>query len=199
MANCPGKNTAAVAELAIGLLIAADRRIADATVAMRNGSWQKKEFGKARGLAGRTLGILGFGAIGKAVAHRALGLEMKVIAWSRSLTPEAAEEAGVGYAASPEELAKAADAVSVHLASAAETKHLVGKKFLDALAPGTIFINTSRGALVDTAALRAAIAEKGLRVGLDVFEGEPAGGEAAWTDKELAAMATCTPARRRLD
>ncbi len=145
VANCPGKNTAAVAELAIGLLIAADRRIADATVAMRNGSWQKKEFGKARGLAGRTLGILGFGAIGKAVARRALGLEMKVIVWSRSLTPEAAEEAGVGYAASPEELAKAADAVSVHLASAAETKHLVGKKFLDALAPGTIFINTSRG------------------------------------------------------
>ena len=99
----------------------------------------------------------------------------------------------MGYAASPEELAKAADAVSVHLASAAETKHLVGKKFLDALAPGSIFINTSRGALVDTQALRAAIAEKGLRVGLDVFEGEPAGGEAAWADKELAAMATCTP------
>ncbi len=149
--------------------------------------------GKARGLAGRTLGILGFGAIGKAVAQRALGLEMKVVAWSRSLTPAAAEEAGVGYAASPEELAKAADAVSVHLASTAETKHLVNKKFLDAMAPGTIFINTSRGALVDTEALRAAVAEKGLRVGLDVFEGEPAGGEAAWTDRELASLATCTP------
>src|SRR5512140_2629850 len=65
VANCPGKNTAAVAELAIGLLVAADRRIVDATIALRNGAWRKKEFGKARGLAGRTLGILGFGAIGK--------------------------------------------------------------------------------------------------------------------------------------
>ena len=104
-----------MAELAIGLLIAADRRIAEATVAMRNGSWQKKEFGKARGrpaAPGRRLR-----RHRKAVAHRALGLEMVVIVWSRSLTPEAAEEAGVGYAASPEELAKAADAVDVHLAS----------------------------------------------------------------------------------
>jgi D-3-phosphoglycerate dehydrogenase len=122
-----------------------------------------------------------------------MGLEIKVLAWSRSLTPQAAEQAGVGCAASPLELAAAADAVSVHMASTPETKHLVGKAFFDRLAPGTIFINTSRGALVDTAALRAATAEKGLRVGLDVFEGEPAGGEAAWTDKELAALATCTP------
>jgi len=193
VANCPGKNTAAVAELAIGLLVAADRRIVDATVACRNGAWRKKEFGKARGLAGRTLGILGFGAIGKAVAARAAGLEMKVVAWSRSLTPEAAEAQGVGFAASPLELASAADAVSIHLALAPETKHLVGAQFLDALRPGAILINTSRGPLVDTAALRAAIAAKGLRVGLDVFEGEPAGGEAPWSDKELASLVTCTP------
>jgi D-3-phosphoglycerate dehydrogenase / 2-oxoglutarate reductase len=193
VANCPGKNTAAVAELAIGLLIAADRRIVDATVAMRDGNWRKKEFGKSRGLACRTLGVLGLGAIGKAVAQRAKGLDMEVIAWSRSLTPEAAEEMGLGYAASPEALAAACDAVSIHLASTPDTKHLVGKKFLDAMKPGSILINTSRGTLVDTAALRAAIGEKGLRVGLDVFEGEPAGGEAPWTDKELAAVATCTP------
>ena len=193
VANCPGKNTAAVAELAIGLLLAADRRIADATVAMRNGAWRKKEFGKARGLAGRTLGILGFGAIGKAVAARAAGLEMKVVAWSRSLTPEAAESQGVGYAASPQELAAVCDAVSIHLALTPETKYLAGPQFLDALRPGAILINTSRGPLVDTAALRAAIAAKGLRVGLDVFEGEPAGAEAEWTDKELASQATCTP------
>jgi D-3-phosphoglycerate dehydrogenase len=193
VANCPGKNTAAVAELAIGLLIAADRRIVDATATMRNGAWRKKEFGKARGLAGRTLGILGLGAIGKAVAARAAGLEMKVVAWSRSLTPEGAEAQGVGYAASPQELATVSDAVSIHLAFTPETKHLVGAQFLDALRPGAILINTSRGSLVDTAALRAAIAAKGLRVGLDVFEGEPAGAEAEWPDKELACLATCTP------
>jgi D-3-phosphoglycerate dehydrogenase len=193
VANCPGKNTAAVAELAIGLLIAADRRIVDATVALRSGAWRKKEFGKARGLAGRTLGILGFGAIGKAVAARAAGLEMKVVACSRSLTPETAEAQGVGYAASPEALAAICDAVSIHLALTPETKHLVGPRFFDALRPGAILINTSRGPLVDTAALRAAIAAKGLRVGLDVFEGEPAGAEAEWSDKELASLVTATP------
>ena len=78
--NCPGKNTEAVAELAIGLLIAADRRIADATADLRGGKWRKKEYGKAAGLKGRTLGILGLGSIGKAVVRRALALEMNVIA-----------------------------------------------------------------------------------------------------------------------
>lgn len=193
VANCPGKNTAAVAELAMGLIIAADRRIVDATVALRNGAWKKKEFGKARGLAGRTLGILGFGAIGQAVAKRAIGMEMPVVAWSRSLTPEIAEANGVIYAASPEALASVADVVSIHLASTGDTKHLVGKKFFDLLKPGSILVNTSRGPLVDTAALRTAIAEKKIRVGLDVFEGEPAGGEAEFADKELAALTTCTP------
>ena len=193
VANCPGKNTAAVAELAIGLLVAADRRIVDATLAMRNGSWRKKEFGKARGLAGRTLGILGFGAIGKAVARRAAGLGMKVVAWSRSLTPQEAEAQAVGYAASPKQLAAACDAVSIHLALTPETRHLVGSEFLDALRPGAILINTSRGPLVDTTALRAAIAAKHLRVGLDVFEDEPAGGEAGWADIDLASLVTCTP------
>jgi D-3-phosphoglycerate dehydrogenase / 2-oxoglutarate reductase len=193
VANCPGKNTAAVAELAIGLLLAADRRLVDATLAMRNGGWRKKEFGKARGLAGRTLGILGFGAIGKAVAQRAAGLGMKLVAWSRSLTLEAAEAQGVGYADSPERLAAVSDAVSIHLALTPETEHLVGARFLDALRPGAILVNTARGPLVDTVALRAAIAAKGLRVGLDVFEGEPAGGEAEWTDRDLASRVTCTP------
>ena len=193
VANCPGKNTAAVAELAIGLLVAADRRLVDATLAMRQGAWQKKEFGKARGLAGRTLGILGFGAIGQAVTARAAGLEMKVVAWSRSLTPEIAEAQGIGYAASPEALAAACDAVSVHLALTPETKHLVGPRFLEAMRPGAILINTSARSAGRYGGPGAAIANRNLRVGLDVFENEPAGGEAAWSDKELAALVTCTP------
>ena len=137
--------------------------------------------------------MLGFGAVGKAVARRAAGLEMNVIAWSRSLTPEAAEEHRVGYAASPQALAAAADAVSVHLAYAPETRRLVGKKFLDAMKPGAILINTSRGLIVDTAALWEAIVEKGLRVGLDVFENEPPGDQFDFTEQELAALVTCTP------
>ncbi len=193
VANCPGQNTDAVAELAIGLLIAADRRIVNATDDLRVGKWKKSEYGKARGLKGRTLGIVGLGSIGKAVAKRAQGLEMNVVAWSRSLTPEKAEELGVGYCAKPEELAEKADAVSVHVAASKETNNLVGSAFFAKMKKGAILINTSRGEVVDTAAMKAAIAEKGLRVGLDVFAGEPAGGEAEFPDKELAASVIGTP------
>ena len=193
VANCPGKNTAAVAELAIGLLIAADRRIANATAGMREGKWEKKEYGKSRGLKGRTLGILGFGNIGKAVAQRAKGLEMNVIAWSRSLTPEIAEGNGVGYAGTPEELAAASDAVTVHLAAKPETEHMINSAFLGKMRDGAILINTSRGELVDSKALKAAIAEKGLRVGLDVYENEPAATANEFPRTDLAALVTGTP------
>jgi D-3-phosphoglycerate dehydrogenase / 2-oxoglutarate reductase len=194
VANCPGKNTAAVAELAIGLLIAADRRIANATVGMREGKWEKKEYGKSRGLKGRTLGILGLGNIGKAVAQRAKGLEMNVIAWDGWwLTPELAEAHGVGYAASPEELAAKSDAVTVHLAASAESQHMIGKAFLDRMKDGAILINASRGELVDTVALKEAIAKKGLRVGLDVYENEPAATATEFAQTDLAALVTCTP------
>ncbi len=121
---------------------------------------------------------------------------MNVIAYDpvpACMNEKIAEEFGVGCAATPLALAVAADAVSVHMASTPETKHTVNKKFLDAMKPGTILVNASRGNLVDTQALRAAIAEKGLRVGMDVFENEPTGGEAEFADKELAAMVSATP------
>ncbi len=193
VANCPGKNTDAVAELTIGLLIAADRRIVNAATDLRNGKWRKKEYSKASGLKNRTLGIVGLGSIGKAVAERAKGLGMNVIAWSRSLTPEAAEEMNIGYCARLPEVAEKADAVSVHLAYSAEMKHLIDKYFLSRMKSGAIFINTSRGEIVDTAALKDAIKSKGLNVAVDVFEGEPAGGEADFADTELAQMITGTP------
>ncbi len=193
VANCPGKNTAAVAELAIGLLIAADRMIVNAAIDLRNGKWRKKEYSKASGLKDRTLGIIGLGSIGKAVAERAKGLGMNVIAWSRSLTPEAAEEMKIGYCASLPEVAEKADAISVHLAYAAEMKHLIGKDFLFRMKSGGIFVNTSRGEIVDSAALKDAIKAQGLNVAADVFENEPAGGEADFVDTELAQMITGTP------
>lgn len=193
VANCPGKNTDAVAELAIGLLVAADRRIVEASTQLRAGRWQKKEFGKASGLKGRTLGIIGAGAIGMAVAERAKGLKMNVIAWSRSLTPETAEALGIGFCATPNEVAAKADAISLHLAAAAETRHLVNEQFLAEMKDGAILINTSRGEVVDSAALKKAIETKKLRVGTDVFENEPAGGDAEFNDTELASMIACTP------
>jgi D-3-phosphoglycerate dehydrogenase len=193
VANTPGKNTDAVAELTIGHLIAADRRIVAANRDLANGQWKKKEYGKASGLKGRTLGIIGLGAIGTAVAKRALGMEMQVIAWSRSLTPERAAQLGIGYCDSTDEVAQKADAISLHIAAKPETKHLVNSKFLAQMKNGAILINCSRGEVVDTAALKEAIKTKGIRAGLDVFENEPTGGVDNFPDTELAQLANCTP------
>ncbi len=193
VANTPGKNTDAVAELAIGHLIAADRRIVAANRDLADGQWKKKEYGKAAGLKGRTLGIIGLGAIGAAVAKRALGMQMEVIAWSRSLTPERAEQLGIGYCGSADEVAQKADAISLHIAAKPETKHMVNAKFLAQMKDGAILINCARGEVVDTAALKEAIKTKGILAGLDVFENEPTGGVADFPDTELAKVANCTP------
>lgn len=185
VANCPGKNTAAVAELVIGLLIAADRRIPAATADLQAGQWRKKAYQSSAGFKGRRLGIVGFGSIGRAVARAAHGLGMEVAAWSRSLTPEAAEEAEVSYCATMEEAAKC-DAVSIHLASTPDTKGSIDAKFFDLMPTGAIFVNTSRGEIVDQAALLAAIEQKQLRVALDVYEQEPGAGEAPFPDTQFA-------------
>ena len=95
VSNCPGKNSIAVAELAFALILALDRRIVDNVVALRRGAWNKKEFSKARGLYGRTLGLIGVGKIGQEMISRARAFGMPVIAWSRSLTPLRAAELGV--------------------------------------------------------------------------------------------------------
>ncbi|HAK47168.1 MAG TPA: hydroxyacid dehydrogenase [Spirochaeta sp.] len=192
VANCPGKNTAAVAELVMGLLIAADRRIADCTADLRAGVWNKKLYGKAAGLKGRTLAIIGLGAIGQAVAVRAGAFGMNVAAWSRSLTPERAEELGMIYCKTPLEAAGMADAVTVHLAASAATKHFINIEFFNAMKDSAIFINTSRGEIVDTAALKKAVDTKGLKVGLDVYENEPAATSKEFTDTEFAAVITGT-------
>ena len=175
VSNCPGKNSIAVAELAMGLLLACDRRIPDQTAELRHGAWNKGEFAKARGLHGRTLGIVGLGQIGREIAIRARAFGMRVIGWSRSLTHDEADRLGIIYAQTPLEVARQADAVSVNVAANSDTKHLVNAEFLAAMRPGAYLINTSRGSVVDEAALERAIAEKKLRAGLDVFENEPAG------------------------
>ncbi len=183
VSNCPGKNAVAVAELAWGLILALDRRIPDQTADLRAGLWNKAEYGKARGLAGRTLGIAGFGAIGREVAARGTAFGMRVVAWSPSLTVARAAEAGVERSATLQELASRSDVVSVHLALTKETRGLLGAAFFDAMRPGALFVNTSRGETVNAAALKVAIAEKGIRAGLDVFDREPSGGTGAFEDE----------------
>ncbi len=194
VANCPGKNADAVAELAIGLMIAADRRIAFAWQELQQGIWKKKAYGASHGLKGRTLGIIGLGAIGEGVARRAHGLQMNVLAWSRSLTQDRARAMGLQHAETPLEVAKNSDAISLHTAYVPEMKHFINAEFFSAMRDGAIFINTARGELVDTAALKQAIQDKQLRVGLDAYENEPTGGDGpGFADTELASLVTGTP------
>lgn len=176
VSNCPGKNSIAVAELVMGLVLACDRRIPDQVADLRRGKWNKAEYSKARGLYGRTLGVVGLGQIGREVAVRARAFGMRVLAWSRTLTHEEADGLGVAYAQSPLEVARLSEVVTINVAANAETKHLVNAEFLAAMRPGAYLVNTSRGSVVDEAALAQAIADRKLRAGLDVFQNEPAGG-----------------------
>jgi D-3-phosphoglycerate dehydrogenase len=195
--NCPGMNAVAVAELTIGLLLCCDRRIPDQVAELRSGRWNKKEYGKtggggARGLKGMTLGVVGVGAIGQEVIRRATAFGMHVVAWSRSITSQhaAALNAEFGGTDTPAllALARRSDAVSVHLPLTDTTRRLFNKTFFDAMKPGAYFINTSRGGLVDEAALAEAVKAKGLRVGLDVYEGQPGEAEAPF-ESPLARLA----------
>ncbi len=185
VSNCPGKNSIAVAELVMALLLATDRRVPDQVIDLRRGAWNKAEYSKARGLHGRTLGIVGLGQIGREIAKRAMAFGMKVIAWSRQLTLEDCTELGIEYAETPLEVARRADAVTVNVASTPETKHLVNAEFLGVMRPGAYLINTSRGSVVDEVALLEAIAAKGIRCGLDVYQGEPSGSKVPF-DSALA-------------
>ena len=183
VANCPGKNSIAVAELAWGLILACDRRIAQQTMDLRDKKWDKKGYAKAQGLYGRTLGVIGTGSIGREVIGRAHAFGMPVIAWSRSLTDAMARELGVTRAELPVDVARAADIVSLHVASTPDTKHLVSKAFLDEMKEGAALINTTRGSVVDEAALLEAMNGKGLSAGLDVYENEPGASD---TSSDLA-------------
>jgi D-3-phosphoglycerate dehydrogenase / 2-oxoglutarate reductase len=181
VSNCPGKNSVAVAELAFGLILSLDRRIPDNVASLRAGKWDKAGFSKARGLYGRTLGLIGTGQIGREMIPRARAFGLKVIAWSRSLTPDAAAALGIEYKASPLEVASAADIVSVHLALNSQTKGSIGADFFAAMQPGAYFVNTARAEVIDQEALSRAIQEKGIRAALDVFANEPPGGTGEFT------------------
>jgi D-3-phosphoglycerate dehydrogenase len=182
VSNCPGKNSIAVAELAFALILALDRRIADNVIALRAGQWNKKEFSKARGLFGRTLGLVGLGKISQEMIPRARAFGMPVVAWSRSLTNEKATELGVEKMETPLDVARAADIVSVHVALNPDTRMLIGSDFFKAMREGAYLINTSRGDVLDQTALVEAIKSKGIRAGLDVFAIEPTSAVAEFTD-----------------
>ena len=177
VANCPGKNATAVAELAFGLLLGLDRRIPDNVAEARQGQWNKKAFSNAFGVKGTTLGLIGLGSIGQEMIPRAKAFGMRVVAWSRSLTDESAAELGVARMESPEDVAAAADVVSVHVASTPQTKGLIGRRFFEEMRHGAFLINTSRAAVVDEEAARWALDAKNIRFATDVPAGEPSAKE----------------------
>jgi D-3-phosphoglycerate dehydrogenase len=182
VSNCPGKNAIAVAELAFALILAVDRRIADNVIALRRGEWNKKGFSKARGLYGRTLGLIGLGQIGMEMIPRARALGMPVVAWSRSLNPDRALSLGIEFKESPVEVAKVSDILSVHVALNSETRNLINKEIFDALKPGSYFINTARGEVVDQQALVEAMRNREIHAGVDVYAMEPTSGTGEFSD-----------------
>jgi D-3-phosphoglycerate dehydrogenase len=184
VANVPGRNAAAVAELTLGLLLAVDRAIPDSTSELRAGCWDKRRFSSVgRGLHGRSLGIVGLGGIGLAVAERAAAFGMRLhtlSSGSRSRrTEERIAELGIELVPDLVTLASRVDVLSLHVPSVADTRGMVDAEVLDALGRG-ILLNTARADVVDTEALLARLDNGTLRAGLDVYPDEPGSGSATW-------------------
>jgi D-3-phosphoglycerate dehydrogenase len=185
VSNCPGKNSIAVAELVFALLLAIDRRIPENVAALRAHKWNKKEFSRADGIFGKTLGVIGTGQIGREVILRARAFGLRTIAWSRSLTPDKAQQLGVERCDNVDDIFRQADVVTLHLALKPDTRKFVNAARLALLKPNAILINTARGEVVDQAALRTALQGRKLRAGLDVFDPEPAEATADFQDPIL--------------
>ncbi|MCK6551046.1 NAD(P)-binding domain-containing protein [Myxococcota bacterium] len=182
VSNTPGKNSVAVAELAIGMMVALDRRIPDNVADLRAGQWNKGLYSKAQGLKGSRLGLVGFGAIAREVAVRARAFGMKVSALSRGLSAEAAAEAGVARADSLEQLFTTSDIVSLHLPLSKETRGLVSRALLESMPKGAMLVNTARAEIVDHVALTELAAAGRIRVATDVFAREPEGKAGTFED-----------------
>jgi D-3-phosphoglycerate dehydrogenase / 2-oxoglutarate reductase len=187
--NLPGRNAAAVAELAMGLLLSLDRRIPEQVADLRAGRWRKGHYAtQARGIAGRSVGVAGLGRIGLAFAARvaAFGATVHSVGSPRrdAERQRRATELGIRFVDDLEALAEACDVLSFHLPSVGSTRGVIGQPLLSHVQPGTIILNTSRGDLIDAPALLAELEPRDLWVGLDVYPDEPATPEASF-DAEL--------------
>jgi D-3-phosphoglycerate dehydrogenase len=185
VANCPGKNGIAVAELAMGHLINLDRRIADNVATLRKGQWNKKGFAKAKGLKGRTLAIIGVGNIGREVCKRALAFDMIVRGFDPFLTTDAASQIGIIHCATVKEAVTNADALTVHLPHNSHTHYIINKDNLSLLKDGAYVINTSRGGVVNEQDMLLMIKEKNLRYAPDVYENEPKSSDKVYNNKDI--------------
>jgi D-3-phosphoglycerate dehydrogenase len=168
--NTPGANATAVCELAFGLMLAAARNIPALHAAVEKGEWPRSD---GMELAGKKLGIVGLGAIGKKLALRAKAFEMQVQAYDPYLDERFAAEQGI-RALTLDELLQSSDVVSLHVPLNEQTRHMINANRIEAMRDGAIIINTARGGLIDEAAAARAIQSGKLRgLGLDAFEQEP--------------------------
>ena len=171
----PGYATEVVSTHAIALALAVLRRITEADRNVRAGKWDLAHLSALGQVAGRTFGIVGYGAIGRETARKAAGLGFDVIVWSRSLEREGAAATPEGYPCLPlDTLVSTADVVSLHTALVPATRNLIDRRRIARMKPGAVLVNTARGGLVDAAALACALEEGRLfGAGLDVFPEEP--------------------------
>ncbi len=187
VSNVPGANSVAVAELTLGLILAIDRQLPANVADLKQQVWNKKKYSKARGLFGQSIGILGVGSIGIAVAERAVAFGMKVLVLAKpNRNPETKARIAALQVRELDSLAalvQQSDIVSLHLPASGDTRNLVDQSFLANMKDGAMLINTSRGELVDEAALLAALDSKGIRAGLDVYCSEPAAGDNQFVSK----------------
>ena len=169
------ETTASTSELTWALLLAAFRSLPRGDALMRSGGWHE-ELPLGQSLEGKRLGILGLGKLGRRVAHYGNAFGMEVVAWSQNLTDEAAVAAGATRV-TKEELFATSDAISLHLVLSARTRHIVGAAELGAMKPGAVLVNTSRGPLVDEAALLDVLHRREIVAALDVYAREPVPGD----------------------
>jgi D-3-phosphoglycerate dehydrogenase len=184
VAKCPGRDADAIAELTFALILGLDRRLVNAVNDLRQGVWNRAAYCRAPGLKGRTLGVVGMGQVGEAVARRALAFEMDVVVWSRLLTYERAGELGVLRCNTPADVAARCDILTIHLTTPL-ADCMIDAGVLDRLKPGSYVINTCRADVMDYDALARAMEARDLRVGLDVYPDEPPAGEGTFSNALL--------------
>jgi lactate dehydrogenase-like 2-hydroxyacid dehydrogenase len=174
--NTPGVVTEATADLAFALLMTVARRLVEADRFVREGHWRRWQWGLMWGtdLYGKTLGLYGFGRIGQAVARRARGFSMRILYYAIDRLTEAQEQELGAQFVDPETLLREADFLSLHVPLSPETLHLIAARQLAMMKPTAFLINTSRGKVVEEAALVEALQSKRIAgAGLDVYEREP--------------------------
>ncbi len=176
VANAPESTVISAAEHTVGLLVALARNIPQAHAALKQGRWERARWGGVE-LADKTLGVLGFGRIGRQVARRALGLGMRVVAYDPFVVPERFRELGADHALTSKEVLAAADFLTLHLPLTDETRGFVDEAAIAQMRPGVRIVNAARGELIDEAALVDAV-RSGRVAGaaLDVFSAEPYSG-----------------------